>query len=279
MRGVMRWGAAIVLAAGLGGCATDFVPDSAAASRMSVEEARATLRGATGTLCFSVVVCGAFNPDIRGIELSEDGRTLVLVETDGDRSNTVPVRSLRVSGKTLGNLGWVYFNDNGSLYLATSPDEARRVLDALIVIKEAPSRAQRRAAFAEIAKAYRAAAVKPMPGEDVRRYVVQAQAAVREERFADAAAAYEKALAIAPWWPEGHANRAFILAATGDFAQAVGEMQDYLALVPNARNARQMQDKVYEWQAKVPAAASAPVAAPELEPGSLAGRLGGALSK
>ena len=266
----------MLLAGCLGGCAspgTPYMPDAAAA-RMSVDQARATLRAVHGDFC-PTSLCTAFqDTDVESIEVAKDG-ALVFVGKDGNRSRRLPLRVLTMSCERRS----VHFSD-GSFLLSHNDDmDIKRVCDALAVVKQAQVVARQQAAFAAIAKAYRAAAVKPMPGEDVRRYVVQAQAAVREERFADAAAAYEKALAIAPWWPEGHYNRAFILAATGNFAQAIDEMQDYLALVPDAPNARQMQDQVYEWQAKVPAAASAPAAAPELEPGSLAGRLGGALSK
>ncbi len=143
---------------------------------------------------------------------------------------------------------------------AGHPEVARRLVDALAVLKRAAqagtasSSPEDDARFAQVAKAYREAAVKPLPGEDVRRYVVQATAAVKKEDFYGAAEFYDEATRLAPWWPQGHFNRAFILAAIGEYGDAAREMQRYLALVPNASNARQMQDKIYEWQAQAPAA-------------------------
>ncbi len=143
---------------------------------------------------------------------------------------------------------------------ALSPEPGEHLVDALAALKRAAqagtasSSPEDDARFAQVAKAYREAAVKPLPGEDVRRYVVQATAAVKNEDFYGAAEFYDEAARLAPWWPQGHFNRAFILAEIGEYGDAAREMQRYLALVPNASNARQMQDKIYEWQAQAPAA-------------------------
>lgn len=144
-----------------------------------------------------------------------------------------------------------------------SPEPAKQLVDALAVLRQAAqagigeSTPEDDARFAQAAQAYRQAAVKPVPGEDVRRYAVQAQAAVQAKDFFGAADDYEQALAVAPWWPQGHLNRAFILAEIGEYADAVREMQRYLALVPQAPDARQMQDQIYRWQAQAPAAVPA----------------------
>jgi len=61
---------------------------------------------------------------------------------------------------------------------------------------------------------------------------------------------YAKALAIAPWWPEGRFNRALILGELKRYSEAVREMKRYLQLVPDAPNARASQDKIYEWEGK-----------------------------
>ncbi len=152
---------------------------------------------------------------------------------------------------------------------ALSPEPGEHLVDALAALKRAAlagtasSSPEDEARFAQVAKAYREAAVKPLPGEDVRRYVVQATVAVKKEDFYGAAEFYDEATRLAPWWPQGHFNRAFILAAIGEYGDAAREMQRYLALVPNAPNARQMQDKIYEWQARAPTAApAAAIAAP-----------------
>lgn len=106
-------------------------------------------------------------------------------------------------------------------------------------------------AFAEAAARYRVADPKPAFPEEARRLRVQAEAAVRDKEFEDAADLYAKALKIASWWPEGRFNRALILGELRQYAEAMAEMRRYLALVPDAPNVRAAQDKVYEWEGRV----------------------------
>jgi tetratricopeptide (TPR) repeat protein len=104
--------------------------------------------------------------------------------------------------------------------------------------------------FEKEALAYRNAAIKPTLPEEVHKYDVQAQSAVRDKQFEDAADLYEQALSIAPWWPAGHFNRALILGKTGDYDLAIAEMKRYLLLVPGAPDARAAQDQIYDWERK-----------------------------
>lgn len=117
-----------------------------------------------------------------------------------------------------------------------------------MVIKLAPALQEQQMAFESQATSYRDAQVKPVPGEDVRRYRVQAEAAVSERRYQDAAGLYTKALYIAPWWPEGHFNAALIFGELHQYGKAIDHMQKYLALVPNAPDARAAQDRIYVWE-------------------------------
>jgi predicted Zn-dependent protease len=84
--------------------------------------------------------------------------------------------------------------------------------------------------------------------EEAYRYKVQAEGAVRDKAFGEAADYYAKALKIAPWWPVGHFNRALVLGEAGDYALARREMNYYLQLAPDAPNARAAQDKIYDWE-------------------------------
>lgn len=106
------------------------------------------------------------------------------------------------------------------------------------------------ARFKEALRAYQPAAVKPAISESARRFKVQAEDAVREKKFDDAAELYRQALNIAPVWPEGRFNRALVLGEIGDYETAVHEMKRYLLLVPNASNVRAAQDKIYIWERK-----------------------------
>ena len=78
-----------------------------------------------------------------------------------------------------------------------------------------------------------------------------AEDALREKRFEDVADAYGEALAISPWWPAGHYNRALVLSELKEYPDAIAEMKRYLRLAPNADNAVAAQDAIYKWEAKV----------------------------
>jgi regulator of sirC expression with transglutaminase-like and TPR domain len=89
---------------------------------------------------------------------------------------------------------------------------------------------------------------KPELPEAARRLRVQAESAVNAKRFADAADKYAEALALAPWWPEGHFNRGVVLGEMQQFDSAANEMKRYLMLRPDAPDARQAQDFIYAWE-------------------------------
>lgn len=92
--------------------------------------------------------------------------------------------------------------------------------------------------------------IKPVPPEGVRRYWIQGEALAKDRSYEKALEAYGKALSVAPWWPPVWFNRAFLLAEQGQTRAAIDAMKNYLALDPNAADARAAQDKIYEWEAK-----------------------------
>lgn len=156
-----------------------------------------------------------------------------------------------------------------------------RFIDALVVLRDPGASPLEQARFAEAAAKYRAAAFKPELPEEARRFKVQAEGAVVDKQFQDAADFYEQALQVAPWWPEGRYNRAMVLSEVGDYDQAIMEIKRYLALVPDAPNARAAQDKVYDWERKAAAAEkaadqSAERAAPAPSAGGMGAVFGGA---
>jgi tetratricopeptide (TPR) repeat protein len=122
--------------------------------------------------------------------------------------------------------------------------------------------------FAWIAATYRAASPKPQVPEAAYRSSVIAAAAIREKRFFDAANAYEDAVKAAPWWPQGQFNAALALGEVRYYNEAIDHMRKYLALVPNAPDARAAQNKIYAWQgAKAAFGPALPVAATVLPAG------------
>lgn len=104
--------------------------------------------------------------------------------------------------------------------------------------------------FKEIAEQYRLLKVKPQMSEEARKYLVQAQAAYEEKRYENAINLYEKAIKVEPALPKAYLNRAMLLGNQGEYCEAVIDMKKYLMLVPDATNAREVQDKSYIWEEK-----------------------------
>ncbi len=84
--------------------------------------------------------------------------------------------------------------------------------------------------------------------EEARRYLVRAEALVRNGKFEDAVKEYRTAIKLSPFTPEIYFNSALVYGETKDYAEAIRHMNIYLSLSPDAPNARQAQDKVYEWE-------------------------------
>ncbi len=106
--------------------------------------------------------------------------------------------------------------------------------------------------FQGIAAKYRAANPKPKLPEEVHKYRVQADFKVKQNQFQQAGDLYARALELAPWWPQGHYDRGYILGELKQYREAMQEMKRYLALVPNAPDARAVQDQIYQWETVVP---------------------------
>jgi hypothetical protein len=84
--------------------------------------------------------------------------------------------------------------------------------------------------------------------DEVKRLRAVAEQAVREMRFADAADAYLDGLKVAPAWAEGQFNAALVLGEIYFYDDAIIHMRRYLALVPNAPDARAVQNKISAWE-------------------------------
>lgn len=138
-------------------------------------------------------------------------------------------------------------------------EESKQLADAFVVLKTTAVQASAAddARFQEAVRNYQGMAVKPALPEAARRFAVQAQGAISENDFTAAANYFQQALNIAPWWPEGHYQRAILLSSVDDYGGAIVEMKRYLMLAPNAQNARASQDKIYDWERKAPSEESA----------------------
>ena len=131
-----------------------------------------------------------------------------------------------------------------------SVERAKKLADALLRLKmDFEDRSNRDAnEFLKVVSEYRNASHKPELSEEARKYKIQAELAIKEKRFDDSVDRYNQAIQIAPWWPEGHFNRALILGELKRYREAIVEMNRYLQLTPDALDARAARDKVYEWE-------------------------------
>lgn len=137
--------------------------------------------------------------------------------------------------------------------------DEHQLASALIVLKQAARSYPDESARLEKAIAdYRATDPKPAPSESMRRFQIQAEEAVRSQHFMQAAEIYTTALNEVPAWPQGHFNFALVLESLGDYELAIEEMQHYLALEPDAPNARAAQDGIYRWQARLQGVSASP---------------------
>lgn len=184
--------------------------------------------------------------------------TPVGIETGG-KSNRQQYRFADLADPEVWEQGWpnqsrlgVRFGPWG-LYMGNPADksaavlEARQIARAFYVLKYSGSAEAWAPTVAEVRAGKRS--VTDLP-EDARRFKVQADAAMQEKKLADASMRYADALAIAPWWAAGHFNRGLILGELGYYPDACIELSRYLDLVPDAPDARQAKDKIYEWEAK-----------------------------
>jgi tetratricopeptide (TPR) repeat protein len=140
-------------------------------------------------------------------------------------------------------------------------DDAIQFAKALCVLKHhaiPPEDPAASAAFDAAAKSYLAANPKPELPEEARKFKVQAELALDQGRDDEALEKYGQALQIAPWWPDGHYNRGIIFGRLEFYPEAIREMQRYLRLVPDATDARAVQDKIYQWESQSQAATAVP---------------------
>jgi tetratricopeptide (TPR) repeat protein len=203
-------------------------------------------------------LCTASFPIKRGVKISNISKDGLDFERNGQKLYSCSYASIKPRIRDGGTLArpryQVDLGDECKIFAETNDLEAAQTFSDILYTfhRSAEDWFRAQSAFPKIAQDYRDMSVKPAFPEDARKFKVQAEHAIREKRFKDAVDKYEDALKIAPWWSEGHFNRALVLAELQQFQEAVLEMQKYLLLVPDAPDARSAQDKIYEWGGDVP---------------------------
>jgi tetratricopeptide (TPR) repeat protein len=106
------------------------------------------------------------------------------------------------------------------------------------------------ATFSAAAKAWRENPVKPPLSPEADRHRILAENAIKEKNLDSAIEHYESALDVQPTWPAGWFNLALIYAGQNDYSNAVGCMNHYLELVPDAPDAKDAREQMIIWEDK-----------------------------
>ncbi|HAZ11951.1 MAG: hypothetical protein A2X86_07130 [Bdellovibrionales bacterium GWA2_49_15] len=234
------------------------------------------------TLMFVVACATVYNPVVRNMSVKEARKEIISALSYRDKDLSIDVRvttsKLVVTSKgysgtkhyvaTFGELARITGYTQGAMYRIDLSDGnefmvwnnyrtdagVARVADAFLALKQNAIKQKKdseefEASFIESLDEYqkKAASKTDLP-EEANRFKVQAEGAVKDKAFEDAADFYAQALKRAPWWPAGYFNHALVLGEIGDFELARQNMQCYLKLVPDAPNARAAQNKIYDWE-------------------------------
>lgn len=256
----------VATAATLTACATQYVPTRETAGAMSGAEARQVVTTATALYSVDRNIDRVTFYSVKDVRLTSRKLTIVAAERFNKQERTFAVlfSDFDLSGPDPLHRGGIclVYRDGVILVLSTriSDEGDKRLADALWTLKQtalngSPDDERR---FEQTARSYRASAVKPALAEEARRFKIQAEGAVRDKAFEDAVDLYAQALEVAPWWPDGHFNRALVLSEIRDFPEAIRAMKRYLQLVPDAPDARAAQDKIYEWERQAGGSPTAP---------------------
>jgi len=131
-----------------------------------------------------------------------------------------------------------------------------KLRDFLIYIREQLSRELENQKYSDMLDAfkptavrYRAMDIKPALSEELRKKIVQADVYREQNKFVDAVSTLNSALEMDPIaYPSGYSNIAYLYERISKYRDAILNMKKYLLLEPFADDARQSQDKIYEWE-------------------------------
>jgi len=102
--------------------------------------------------------------------------------------------------------------------------------------------------FQKQATAWRALAEKPALPDAVRVRRMMAENAVKNKKPEDALKYYAQGIEGYPMWPQGWFNAALVAGELGHYDDAVYNMQPYLELVPDAKDAQSARDQLEIWK-------------------------------
>jgi tetratricopeptide (TPR) repeat protein len=104
--------------------------------------------------------------------------------------------------------------------------------------------------FSVHAATWRVLATKPALPDVVRVRRLMAEDALKNKKPEDALRYYEQGIESYPMWPEGWFNAALVAGELGEYPEAAEFMQNYLELVPDAKDAQAARDQLEIWKIK-----------------------------
>jgi tetratricopeptide (TPR) repeat protein len=104
--------------------------------------------------------------------------------------------------------------------------------------------------FPAHAATWRALTTKPALPDTVRVRRMMAEDALKNKKPEDALRYYEQGIESYAMWPEGWFNAALVAGELGDYADAADHLQNYLELVPDAKDAQAARDQLEIWKMK-----------------------------
>ncbi|MGE5457345.1 MAG: hypothetical protein ACM3RX_03230, partial [Methanococcaceae archaeon] len=108
------------------------------------------------------------------------------------------------------------------------------------------------ASFIPLASQYRELKEKPQVSEEQRKYIVQANLFNEDKQYTKAIERYLKAIETHQTsYPAAYTNLALLSAQINKYYDAIYYMKKYLLLEPEAADARNARDKIYEWEARL----------------------------
>ena len=183
---------------------------------------------------------------------------LTLGSTYARLANSVLLKSPVVveKGKGQGSYPYIiFFKDLISFRFAEKDfADAQTVADALYFLQQEQKKRQadldrELILFQPIADRYRALETKPPISEEQRKYIVQANEFTKQKQYKNAEEKYLRAIELDPTsYPTAYFNMALLAAQENNFRIAIFRMKQYLLLVPDAKDARDAQDKIYVWE-------------------------------
>jgi tetratricopeptide (TPR) repeat protein len=102
--------------------------------------------------------------------------------------------------------------------------------------------------FHKRATAWRGLAEKPALPDAARVRRLLAEDAIKNKKPEEALTFYEQALEAYSTWPEGWFNAALVAGELGRYDDAADNMQNYLELVPDAKDAQAARDQLEMWK-------------------------------